>query len=53
MCLFSLTIQGSTCISDSLGQVKLEVGQVDLSKVFLYILYKENMSMYKFWKSGE
>ena len=40
-------------LPDGLGQVKLPLGQVDLNKVFLYILYKEHMNMHNFgiWAS--
>ena len=33
-------------LPDSLGQVKVPVRQMDLSRVFLYILYKENIYIY-------
>ena len=36
-------------LPDSLGQVKLPVGQVDLSKVFFYILYEQ---IKKMWNIG-
>ena len=35
-------------ITIALGQVKLPVGQVDLNKVFFYILYKKVVKMQAF-----